>query len=388
VTIKKNRRPFLFSFLFTVLCYLLLWFSPYAQADPGDTTLCLLKDNKKAAVTFVFDDGFYDVVHDVYLPEFREHGLKGTAALVTEAIEESTGIQPFGLLQDPLLFTWATWTDWNTILAEGYIDVANHSYSHPDLRNVNPTRLEREVNGSKAILDSHLANYQTICFIYPYNHHNETIRAKAAEKHYAARGGQIGYNSLSPTQEQFFQLLQQDVLMETTNSEMNGWVDTAMAQGSWLIEMWHDCDNLSNWWPEGSPPCAVIRDHLGYVGSKLTEIWNGTFPEVTKYIRQRMAGQVILKALEAKRIILDLTDTLDDTIFDFPLTLKTELPGSFVLDKPVRVIQHGRTRLVQPVQEDGTPYVYYEAIPDRGFIQILSPDYPWRSYFPLIQTGL
>ena len=384
MTIKKNRRPSLFSFLFPVLCYLLLWFSPYAKADPGDTTLCLLKDNKKAALTFVFDDGFYDVVHDVYLPEFREHGLKGTAALVTEDIEESTGIQPLWVLRDSLLFTWATWTDWNTILAEGYIDVANHSYSHPDLRNLNPTRLEQEVNGSKVILDSHLANYQTICFIYPYNHHNETIRAKVAEKHYAARGGQIGYNGLSPTQEQFFQLFQQDVLMETTASEMNGWVDTAMAQGSWLIEMWHDCDNLSNWWPEGSPPCAVIRDHLEYVGSKLTEIWNGTFPEVTKYIRERMAAQVDVKGREEKRIILELTDTLDDRLFNYPLTLKTEIPNPFVSAEKVRVVQNGRTQLITPVTESGVAYIYYEAIPDQGLIQILAPDYRWKWYLPFI----
>lgn len=387
MTILKNRRPFLFSFLFPVLFSLLFWFSPFAKADPGDTTPCLLKDNKKSAVTFVIDDGYLDVIQLKYLPFFRQTGLRGTAAIITADIGASAASQS-GVPVDLLMGSWPTWQDWVGIVTEGFLDIANHSLTHPDLTTVSPYRLEYEVNESKTIIDANLPNYKTICYVYPYDSHDQTVRTKVAERHFAARGGQQGYNPLSfSTEDQYYQLLQKDVLTNTPASEMNGWVATAFQQGSWLIEMWHDCDNMSGWWPAGSPPCLVIEEHLNYVALLANDVWNGTFPEVTKYIRERQEATVVVKAVEEKRIILDLTDTLDDSIFDFPLTLKTELPLTFVSNDPVRVIQEGKIRLVQPVQENGTPYVYYEAIPDRGFIQILSSDYRWRTYLPLLQIS-
>jgi len=54
-----NRLPFCFLFWFALAG------ASAALASPGDTVISPLKDNKKSAVTFVFNDGFYPVVSPV-----------------------------------------------------------------------------------------------------------------------------------------------------------------------------------------------------------------------------------------------------------------------------------------------------------------------------------
>jgi hypothetical protein len=67
--------------------------------------------------------------------------------------------------------------------------------------------------------------------------------------------------------------------------------------------------------------------------------------------------------------VLNMTDTLDDDIYNTPLTLRTELSDSWT-GMRLRATQNGIGGAVAQVKEGGKLYAYYEAIPDMGKIEL------------------
>ena len=98
------------------------------------------------------------------------------------------------------------------------------------------------------------------------------------------------------------------------------------------------------------------------MASKLDNIWCGTFNEVTKYLREKQNALIIEKEYTASRISFGLEHTMDNAIFNFPLTLKTEVPADWA---NVNVTQNGINKSVVSKLENGKLYVYYDAIPNE-----------------------
>ena len=65
--------------------------------------------------------------------------------------------------------------------------------------------------------------------------------------------------------------------------------------------------------------------------------------------------------------MLSLTDTLDDAIYDEPLTIRSEVPSGWA---SVNVQQGSRAITVTSVVEDTKTVIYYNVIPDRGLITL------------------
>jgi hypothetical protein len=172
-----------------------------------------------------------------------------------------------------------------------------------------------------------------------------------------------GYNSFAPTRQEIFRLKRQQILANSTAAQMNGWVDEAVRQGRWLIEAFHGCDG-EGWEP---PPCAELASHYAYVAARLPVLWVATFSEIIYYIRERMAATVrVLEAGDA-RIRLELSDSLDNTVYRIPLTLRTEVGAGWT---DAAVVQDNRPLPAGLVSADGRMYAQYEALPDAGTIEI------------------
>ena len=93
----------------------------------------------------------------------------------------------------------------------------------------------------------------------------------------------------------------------------------------------------------------------------------GTFGSVVKYIKERESANLSLISSSQDQIVLNLTDTLDDAIFDEPLTIRSEVPSSWA---KVRVKQGTGAITVTPGIEGTKTVIYYNVIPDRGFITL------------------
>jgi hypothetical protein len=330
----------------------------------GSNSICAVKDNKKGIVTLISDDGLYNSVM-VLMSYWQKYGLRGTCALSTGWIAgEGIVNGANGIGNGYPNSYYGTWAQWNSLFNNG-LDIANHTQSHVNLVSINSdsARLNFEINGAKQRIDLNIPYYHTIGFVAPFGATSDESRNVIAQHQYANATTAAGYNSLSPTEEQFFDLNRMPVIEGLDTATANGWINTAIANNQWVIEMLHGTNG------EAFAPIdtALINLHSAYISKRSNDILCATYSDAIKYIREKQNATVSLMLVDTDRLYLNLTHTLDNIIFNYPLTLRTEVPGSW---SSVNITQNGQTHSVTPKNESGKNYVYYDAIPNAGIINI------------------
>lgn len=319
-----------------------------------NTYICSLKDDKACAVTFTTDDALYRSCL-FYLSKFKEYGLKGTAAFTTDFVADG-GNSNFSVENG-----FGTWEHWQEFFSEGCFDIANHSKSHPYLDKLAAETLDLEINQTRQTLQNYFPGYKILSMANPFVVTNNTVDEYIRQLHFSARNGQNGFNSLSPSEDEWYHLNFQTALHNTTAEAMNEWIDKALITQSWLIEMWHGVDGQG--WE--APPSEVCGRHLEYLSLKLDTVWNGTMDEVTQYLREKQHAMVKTLLQDQSHIAVTLTTDLDAALFNYPLTLKTTIPTGWT---HVR-IRCGQQEVLPDIQEkDGLQYVLYDVIPNTGLI--------------------
>ena len=144
---------------------------------------------------------------------------------------------------------------------------------------------------------------------------------------------------------------------------MKSWVDKTAAQDNiWLVLVFHGVDGVG-WKPKTG---AELRDYFGYVKSKADRLWVATFQDVTKYMRERMHGQVFSYG-DGDVISVVLRSDLTDVSYGLPLTLKTYVPSSW---QTAEVRQGKRTKLVIVGRDNSMSYVLYQAVPNAEVVTL------------------
>jgi hypothetical protein len=96
-------------------------------------------------------------------------------------------------------------------------------------------------------------------------------------------------------------------------------------------------------------------------------LWIATFQDVTKYIRQRMHGNV-QSYRDGQAISVVLRDDLTDVSYDLPLTLKTCVPSEW----PAAEVRQGeRSKRLPVVRDHEQSYVLYQAVPNAEVVRLL-----------------
>src|SRR5688572_2298819 len=94
------------------------------------------------------------------------------------------------------------------------------------------------------------------------------------------------------------------------------------------------------------------------------KLWIAPFRDVTKYIRERMAAKVNSKQND-DQIIVKLEHTLDKSLYDYPLTLKTYVPDDWNDDwNEITIRQGDKTLNIKSGTDDKGTYVLYPATPN------------------------
>ena len=96
-----------------------------------------------------------------------------------------------------------------------------------------------------------------------------------------------------------------------------------------------------------------------------TGIWVGSWTEVTQYLREAANATLTTVSRTDAQIVLTLTDTLDDYMFNFPLTLKVDINDDWALTG-IKATQNGKE--VYSFVKDG--FAFVDAVPDAGEIVI------------------
>jgi len=333
------------------------------------TSITHLKDNKDAAYSFTTDDSLMNSVmyyDSVFKSIKANNGVQLRASLMM--VPGFVGVNSDS----------GNWAYWQGLVSEGNFDVVNHFKTHKVPGGVtdsygplSETDLITEVNGGRSDLMAKFPNQDIIVVANPNVSNTDTADKVDKQYHYAARNGSGGsYNTLNPTEDNWFRLGWQQVMSTSTSIGMNAWVDNAIASKQWLIELAHGVMNDDGTGGQGSSPVkkGEISAHFNYVATKLDKLWCGTINEVTKYIRERQNSTIIEREYSSSRITYDLVCHLDRAVFAYPLTMKTEVPANWV---SVAVTQNGASNTYSSVVEGTKRYVYYDVIPNKGIISLI-----------------
>ena len=91
-------------------------------------------------------------------------------------------------------------------------------------------------------------------------------------------------------------------------------------------------------------------------------LWNAHYEDAVLYVREATAATVSATG-DSSRVEITLTDTLDDEIYNYPITVRMMIPDEW---EKVSVTQNGVTEIVTPKVVSGRWVLDVNIVPDRG----------------------
>ena len=307
--------------------------------------ITLWKENKPGAVSLTFDDGFVSQ-YSVGVTALNEFGFKGTFFVITDFAST-----------DP---NFASWDNWRNAANEGH-EIGSHSKTHSYLTSLSTAKIQEELFGSKTEIDNQIESQKCLTIAYPYGDYNNDVIGVVNDAGYiAGRSVEWGINS-PPYDFASINAIFPDSA-KANGVTMESQTDLAEQTGQWIVVGFHRLDGEDD--PYAIPEYR-FREYIEYLNTK--DLWVDTFGSVTKYIRERDSASLSVVSSSSEAIVLNLTDGLDDTIYDEALTIKSAVPGTCIS----ALVQQGtNVTTVDATSQGATKVIYYEAIPDRGNISI------------------
>ncbi len=329
----------------------------YSPIADDSISIASVRDNKKAIYTFITDDGYWDSTN-FYQGEFERLGMSGTVALIPGQIEEGKANR-------------GTWEEWETLLSKGNFTAANHTMNHVtntyinNISGLTDTLLETEINDSRELIMDKLPGQRVLGLVLPGNWAASSIVKKAREQHSAIRSGSGNTALPISNEDDLYALHFQTLQDETTVDTMNGWVDTSVSKGQWVIEMWHGVRDGEDANPNSqgySPDKKTATAHFEYI-SGLEDLWIASWDDGIAYNKERLRAKISMLSQTTTEMKIELKDDLDDKLFDVPLTVNIELPDGWT---GAEVTQNGKVlsgKIVSGV-------LSVNIIPDSGAVTI------------------
>lgn len=264
-----------------------------------------------------------------------------------------------------------TWDDIRSYAAQGH-EFASHTVTHPRLAALDKVNMMYELKKSKEDILKQLGPRYTFSAEGPYGTENERAM-EYAHKVYPAlrnrmpepfleelnRSSRISPGSFDKEYVQW----QRGATTKTAMPLMKSWIDTtAVKDNIWLVLVIHGVDGIG--WE--ALTSQALDEYFQYMKAKEKDLWIATFADATKYMRERMSASV--KAKDTKNSIsISLTHSLDKSMYDIPLTLKTYVPAGW---KDIEVKQGKQNSRVRAQQDEKGRFVLYRAVPNSGKIEL------------------
>lgn len=145
-----------------------------------------------------------------------------------------------------------------------------------------------------------------------------------------------------------------------TAADFNRKAAEAAGSNRWAIFLIHGIDDDGGWSPVAS---SELRAHLEYLDANRDRFWVETFGNVVRYIRERNAASVSEVSAAEDEIVVQVSDTLDDAVYNHPLTIRRALPQGW---EAVSATQGGAPIPAEIVEAGGERFVQFDAVPDAG----------------------
>lgn len=296
---------------------------------------------RSAAVSYTFDDGTSNQFA-VAIPMFNEFDFDMTLFTVTN---------------------WSpNWTALQNAAAQGH-EVASHTVTHANLSGLTIAQQTTELANSQAVINSHIPGNQCITIAYPYCVPGDQ---SLCEQYYIAARHCQGYIEPS-TPANFYQISSiicgSQGSVKTLADFTAKFTSTASSHG-WCVFLLHGIDNDGGYSPLSS---SILRDSLEYLDANRGTFWVSTFGNAVRYIRERNDVSVTEVSAEATQITVQAADTLDNTVYNYPVTIRRPLPEGWTWAKVSQNSQPAETKITEVAS---ITYVMFTAVPDGGDIVI------------------
>jgi peptidoglycan/xylan/chitin deacetylase (PgdA/CDA1 family) len=364
----------------------------------GQVTLKRWKDNKTAAFSFTFDDALLSQYEHVF-PILTSFGFKGSFYLNTDAVGDP--IPDWNLC--------GNWTQFIEIYNAGH-EIGSHTVTHPDLSSLpigNTTTqhtVTYELYHSKQLIEQKIQasdpGYKCLTLAYPYEGVNKNVATVVKNYYQAARGWgsdwpvdyslpEIWNQNSDPC---WYNYPSQAVVFTNSNNSarsmasdfaklplFTNYVQTAINNGLWAVFQTHDVvpfsavvwtEDQGSWEPTSTEwftaACQFVYDHNA-------DLWVAPVRDVMKYMKERDSFTYNIVIANSSLIQINVSDPLDNTIFNFPLTVDIVIPTAW---DAALITQVGA----------GTPYTS-DAFTSGGNKVVRASIFPSAGTITLIQTN-
>lgn len=323
----------------------------------GDASLCLWKDDAQAVLTITIDDNSAPD-HPFWLSMGQKYGVRFTWCAITARItkKENPGFN-------------GTWEDWRKIRAAGH-DVQSHTWHHGHTEDPDWKGIDAEYANSKKEIEENMPGNKCLIVGYfggPNSYMNDP--AIAAKYYIGGRGGSGSLNSANSVDYMCTnniggiphlgdaQFPSQDMkyMLEKGKAPIDKFYR------GWCNSNFHGCSK--------DPERADVEKWLTVVKGLVQEnkLWVGLFREVCLYGQERDTAKLKVTEKAPGKIVFNVTDTMDDALFDFPLTVKVRVDPSW---KTVKATQGAKPVEAKLVQHEGATFALVQAVPDRGDVTL------------------
>lgn len=297
---------------------------------------------KQGAVSFTFDDNTPNQI-SVALPIFDQYDFKMTFFTV---------------------INWGpNWTALQKAALNGH-EIGSHTVSHTSFGTLTDEQQITELENSQDAIDSHITNQKCITIAYP----NCVLgNSSICQQYYMAARGCSGV--IVPKTPPDFMNISSIVCgsqgsIQRTNDFTNK-IDATTSSNGWIVFLIHAIDNESGYSPTSS---TELEGALDYLNQNTDKYWEATFGNVVRYIMERNNVSVVQVSAEDSIINFNVTDTLDNSIYNYPVTIRRVLPEEWT---SATISQNGKEINSQIVTENEMSYIMFDVAPDSGTIQII-----------------
>lgn len=328
-----------YFYMILLISFVILVESAYAAHE-----ITPWRGNRPGAVSLTFDDG-YESQLTTCVELLNARNLKGTFFIVT-----GDWITQHGL----------SWELLREVAAQGH-EIGSHTVTHPGLEDLSADELVQ----SRDTINQNIPSQSCISFCYPYSDTNERVTALAAQYYVTARkgGGVLNtYTDFNPVLvnaggiDNLYPRLDCSWENASTDQNVNCLISSAEQMNAWFVLFWHDLksDDIESF--------TKVVDRLAQSG-----LWIDTFGTISLYMQEVTASELKVLVENDSVITLELTHSLNPSIFTVPLTIHSTVPASW---GEVIITQGAAENHVQPVAENGIANIYYDATPNGGVITL------------------
>jgi hypothetical protein len=335
-------------------------------------------DDRKSAFSLTFDDGLLSHTENA-VPILNQYGFKGTFYVLPPYLTESL----------PGIWRYGTWPGFQSLAAAGH-EIGSHTMNHYNLTNlswgdVNQSgTLLYELYQSKIFIEQKIPDEKCISLNYPYTLHNSLVDSAASL--FYTNGRTLGQdaNDSSLSGMEWFGLQAKVVLFDKPRNSVNddldelysflSWLQNSVNNHKWGMIIIHDVVPFSQlqtlqdsiYEPISNEWLTSLCDFLWNRYSN-KEVWVETVGNITRYIKERDKAVYQIISSTNQLIEINVTDNLDNTIFNYPLSAYIKIPDEWYY---VRTEQNGKVDTLTTVLTDTGRVVLANVIPDRGLLRI------------------